>query len=142
MSHRGLTMPDQGIQIFKPENGFLYTLFHKTSISINFMGFFDKSGQNGFTIDLAGLLIVIVVGLASAYFTERLAGEKPGKNIISVILITLLGSYIVAGARLISFDPIVEGIPVVSALLGALIFGVFYVLIRRQFRPKSKSSGA
>ncbi len=114
-----------------PSSGFWDTIFHQTWIAVNFFGLL---GANGFKINLIGLIIVAIVGLAATGVTERLAGEKPGKNLVTPILLTILGAYIFSAllSGRIPFEIILEGIPLIAALLGAIVFGVFYVLIRKQ----------
>lgn len=120
-----------------PNTGILDLIFHKTYIILNVLGFFGSDGSSGFKITLAGLLVILVISFAAAAICERLAGEKPGKNLAAAVLITLLGAYIFAAYVTLPFTEVsIEGIHIIAALLGAIVFGVFYVLIRKQAAPK------
>jgi drug/metabolite transporter (DMT)-like permease len=121
-----------------PTTGFWNTVFNETWISFNIFGLLG----NGFKITLAGILIVLVVGMAAVAIVERLVGEKPGKNLLAVALLTILGAYIFASAVKLPFEIILQGFPIIAALLGAIVFGVFYVLIRKQMGSSSSKSAA
>ncbi len=58
------------------------------------------------------------------------------------MLITLLGSYIFTVYVLLPFDLVLEGVHALAALLGAIVFSVFYVLVRRQGGDKKKAAAA
>jgi len=48
-------------------------------------------------------------------------------------LITILGGYIFAAYVTLPFtDVAIQGVHVIAALLGSIVFSVFYVLIRKQ----------
>ena len=129
----------QQVNVIPQDGGVLDLLFHHSWININLLGFFDKTG--GFLITLSGLIVLVVISLAAAAISERLAGEKPGKNLATNTLITLLGAYIfVAYVNLPFTDVAIEGIRIVAALLGAIVFGVFWVLIRKQSQSQSKKA--
>jgi uncharacterized membrane protein YeaQ/YmgE (transglycosylase-associated protein family) len=120
-----------------PTTGFLDLLFHKTYIIINILGFFSNGG---YKVTLAGLIVLLVVALAAAAVAERLAGSKPGKSLVTPVLLALLGSYIFTLYVKLPFDVVIETIPIVAALLGAIVFGVFYVLISKQAAPKKAAA--
>lgn len=120
-----------------PNTGFLDLLFHKTYIIVNILGFF---GDPGYKVTLAGLIVLLIVALAAAAVAERLAGSKPGKSLLTPVLLALLGSYIFTLYVRLPFDIVIETIPIVAALLGAIVFGVFYVLISKQAAPKKAAA--
>jgi len=111
-------------------------IFRETWINLNIFGLF---GADGFRINLAGLIIILIVGLAATAITERLVGEKPGKNLLATVLLTLFGAYVFAGAVHLPFETKVENVPLIAALLGAIVFGVFYVLLKKQVAPSKKA---
>lgn len=117
-----------------PNTGILDSIFHKTWITINILGLF---GDSGFKLNLAGLIVIILVGILATAITERLVGEKPGKNLLGAILFTLFGAYIFAGFIKLPFELMIESVPIVAALIGAIVFGVFFVLFKKQFSRKS-----
>lgn len=123
------------VNIIPTDGGLLDLLFHHTWIKLNLFGLFDKS--DGFLLTLAGLIVLILVGLAATAVAARLAGDKPGKGLVSTVLITILGAYIFAAYVNLPFrDVQIEGVRLVSALLGSIIFGILFVLIRKQVSGK------
>jgi hypothetical protein len=125
------------INIIKNDGGFFDRLFHGTYLTINV---FDLFNHGGYTITLAGLVVILVISLAAAAIAERLAGAKPGTNLITPVLITLLGSYIFTVYVTFPTEIIIEGVHLFAALLGAIVFGVFYVLLRKQSAPKKAAA--
>jgi hypothetical protein len=121
------------VQIFPSDGGLLDKLFHGTYVIINVFDLLN----GGYKITLAGLLVILVLSFAAAAIIERLAGEKPGKGLAASVLVTLLGAYIFSAFVILPFNDIsIEGTRLVSALLGGIVFGTFYVLIRKQAAPK------
>ncbi len=119
-----------------PTGGLWDVIFRKTWINVNIFGAF---GANGFQLNLAGLIIIIAVGALATFSAEKLVGEKPGKSMLSSVIFTLLGAYIFAGITHLPFEVYVENVPIFAALFGAIVFGVFFVLIKRAFTKSSKS---
>lgn len=127
------------VDLIPKDGGFLDLLFHHSWININFLGLFDKQG--GYQLVLSGLLVLIVISLAAAAISERLIGEQPGRSLVVNVLITLLGAYIFAAYVNLPFtDVAIEGVRLIAALLGAIVFGVFYALLRRQAQPAKKAA--
>jgi hypothetical protein len=123
------------VQIVPTDGGFLDKLFHGTWVTFNIFGLFDATG--GYKITLAGLLVILVLSFAAGAIIERLAGEKPGKGLAAAIIVTLLGAYIFSAFVTLPFNDIaIEGVRLVAALLGGIVFGTFFVLIRKQTAPK------
>ena len=56
------------------------------------------------------------------------------------MLITLLGAYIFTAYVNLPTEIIIEGVHVIAALLGAIVFGVFWVLLRRARAPKKAAA--
>jgi uncharacterized membrane protein YeaQ/YmgE (transglycosylase-associated protein family) len=52
------------------------------------------------------------------------------------VILTVIGAYLVETYARIPFDFAFEGVLIVSSLIGAIIVGVFYTLIRGQFSKK------
>ncbi len=123
------------VNLIPTDGGVLDRLFHLTWIKINIFGLL---GPDGFQMTLAGLIVLVLVGLAATAVAERLAGEKPGKNLFTTVVLTLIGAYIFEAFVTLPFtDVSIEGVRLISALLGAIIFGVFFVLVRRQAGPRT-----
>jgi DMSO/TMAO reductase YedYZ heme-binding membrane subunit len=115
---------------FIPNSGILDTIFHQTWIRIAIFGF----PNGGYKVTLIGLIILTILALTANAITERLTGKKVG--MLGALLITILGAYIFITYVSLPFDFAVEGIPIVAALLGAVVISVFYVLIKGQASGK------
>jgi drug/metabolite transporter (DMT)-like permease len=124
------------IQIF-PNTGFFDQLFHQTFITVNILGLIS---HGGYTITLAGLIVILLIALLAGAISERLAGEKIGKSIAPAVLITLLGAYIFTAYVNLPTEIIIENVHIIAALLGAVVFGVFWVLLRRSRAPKKAAA--
>ena len=124
-----------------PQSGILDTIFHKSWLAINIFGApsnctpVNNVGCGGYAITLSGLIIIIIIALAAAAITERLAGAKPG-GLLAAVLITLLGAYLFAAYVKLppSLTFTLETVSLIPAFLGAIVVAVFYVLIRKQFK--------
>jgi uncharacterized membrane protein YeaQ/YmgE (transglycosylase-associated protein family) len=114
-----------------PHTGILNTVFYQTDMTIQVLDW----PVNGYHINLIQLIILIVLALVVIFVTERLTSKKPGSLVTGVIL-TVIGAYLVETFARIPFDFAFEGVLIVSSLLGAIIVGVFYTLIRGQFSKK------
>jgi|SRR6185312_4169142 len=114
-----------------PHTGILNTIFYQTDLTIQVLDW----PANGYHINLIQLIILIVLALVVIFVTERLTSKKPGSLVTGVIL-TVIGAYLVETYARIPFDFAFEGVLIVSSLLGAIIVGVFYTLIRGQFSKK------
>lgn len=122
------------VNLIPHDGSFLDKLFHGTYATLNIFDLF----KGGYTITLSGLIVILVISIAAAAIAERLAGAKPGKSLVTPILITLLGSYIFTAYVNLPTDINIESVRILAALLGAIVFSVFYVLISKQ---TSKSKG-
>ena len=121
-----------------PDTGILDQIFHQTFLRVSIGGF--PEGE-GYKVTLAGLIVLALVGLLAAAITGRLSGEKPGKNLVGSTLVAFFGAFLfVTFVRLPFEDISVESVGLISSLLGAVIFGVFYVLFRRQAQSRQKKS--
>ncbi len=121
-------------------SSFLSNLFYGTYLRINIFNLLKDptDGAPGYKITLSGLIVILIISVAAAAIAERLAGAKPGKSLITPVLITLLGAYIFTAYVQLPVELILENVRVVAALLGAIVFSVFYVLISKQ---TSRSKG-
>jgi uncharacterized membrane protein YeaQ/YmgE (transglycosylase-associated protein family) len=131
-----ITASVQSVTLIPHNGGFMDKLFHGTYITINIFDLF----KGGYTITLAGLIVILIIAVAAAAVAERLTGAKPGKGMITPILLTLLGAYIFSAYVLLPTDLEIEGVRIIAALLGAIVFGVFYVLINKQVAPKKAAA--
>lgn len=104
---------------------FLDLLFHQTSLQIQVLGM----PKPPYSVNLIGLLILLVIAFAANAITERLTSKKAG-GLFTATLITILGSYLFTAYVLLPFDFRLETVRILSALLGAIVIAVFYTLLR------------
>jgi uncharacterized membrane protein YeaQ/YmgE (transglycosylase-associated protein family) len=114
-----------------PKGSFFDLLFHQTNLTLQVLGLLHPA----FSITLIGLIIIVLSAFAANAVTERLTSSKAG-GLFTAVLITLIGAYLFAAFVRLPFDFILEGVPVISALIGAIIVAVFYTLIRKQSSSK------
>jgi uncharacterized membrane protein YeaQ/YmgE (transglycosylase-associated protein family) len=116
-----------------PTSGILNTIFHQTDMRVQVLNW--PSG--GYYINLIQLIILIILAVVVNFVTERLTSKKPGGLATGVVL-TVIGAYVVETYAKIPFDFAIEGVLIVASLIGAIIVGVFYTLIRAQFGGNKK----
>jgi len=116
---------------FIPNHGFLDQLFHQTNFTIQVLGLFHPP----FFINLIQLIILLIIAIAVNAITERLTSRKIG-GLFAAVFVTLIGSYLATQFVKLPFDFALEGVRIIAALLGAVVIGVFYTLIRGQFGGK------
>lgn len=114
-----------------PHTGLLNQIFYQTDLRVQVLDWPPK----GYSINLIQLIVLIVLALVVNFVVERLTSKKPGGLATGVVL-TVIGAYIVETYAKIPFDFAFEGVLIVASLIGALIVGVFYTLIRGQFSKK------
>jgi uncharacterized membrane-anchored protein YitT (DUF2179 family) len=117
--------------------GILKTIFIDTWVSLSLLG----QPAGGFKLTLIDLIIVALLAFAVTALTEWLTGQKLGK-LFTGMVVTIVGALLVVMfVRLPApLDFAIEDVPIVAALIGAIIVGVFYVLLRA--RTSSDSKGA
>jgi uncharacterized membrane protein YeaQ/YmgE (transglycosylase-associated protein family) len=114
-----------------PHTGVWNLVFYQTDLRIQVLDW----PANGYSINLIQLIVLIVLAVVVNFVIERLTKKKPGGLVTGVIL-TVIGAYIVETFAKIPFDFAFEGVLIVASLIGAIIVGVFYTLIRAQFSGK------
>jgi hypothetical protein len=117
-----------------PHTGIFNQIFYLTNARLLILDW----PKGGYTINLIQFIVLLVLAIVVVYVTELLTKNKLGGLAIGVIL-TLLGAFLMQSLTRSIPDFMFEGVRIISSLLGALIVGVFYVLIRAQF-AKSGSS--
>lgn len=115
-----------------PHSGILNTIFYQTDATFQVFGWPSK----GYSINLIQFIILLILAVVVIFVTERLTKNKIG-GLATGVIITLIGAWIIQSVTTGLPDFLFEGVRVVSSLIGAIIFGVFYILIRAQF-SKSK----
>lgn len=111
-----------------PHTGVFNQIFYLTSARLHIFGW----PAQGYSINLIQLIILLAIAVVVVYVTERLTKSKIGGLAVGVT-VTLLGAFLIQSVTTHIPDFQFEGVRVISSLLGAIIIGVFYVLIRAQF---------
>ena len=116
-----------------PNSGILDLIFHQTWIAFAILGW----PAGGIKLNLIQLIILVILALAALAITERLTGSKPG-GLLTGVIVTVIGTWIITHFVVLpgNLGLSIEGVPIIAALLGAVIVAVFYVLIRKQFGGK------
>jgi uncharacterized membrane-anchored protein YitT (DUF2179 family) len=119
--------------------GILKTIFIDTGITLTVLG----QPAGGFHLTLLDLVIVALLAFAVTAITEWLTGQKLGK-LFTGMIVTILGSILVLMFMHLPapLDFAIEDIAVVAALIGAIIVGVFYVLLRARTSKGGKAAPA
>lgn len=111
-----------------PTTGVLNQIFHLTSARLHIFGW----PAQGYSINLIQFLILLTIAIVVVYVTERLTKSQIG-GLAAGVIVTLLGAFLIQSVATRIPDFMFEGVRVVTSLIGAIIIGVFYVLIRGQF---------
>jgi hypothetical protein len=108
-------------------SGILKTIFIDTWVSLSLFG----QPPSGFKLTLIDLIILALIALALNAIAQWLTKQKIG-NLWVGMIITILGTFgVLAFVRLQApLDFAIEGVTIIAALIGSIIIGVFYVLIR------------
>jgi uncharacterized membrane-anchored protein YitT (DUF2179 family) len=119
--------------------GILKTIFIDTWVSLSLLG----QPAGGFHLTLLDLIIVALLAFAVTAITEWLTGQKLGK-LFTGMVVTIVGSLLVLMFVHLPapLDFAIEDIAIVAALIGAIIVGVFYVLLRARTSSKPASARA
>ncbi len=110
-----------------PHSGIFNSIFYLTDLRLQVFGW----PADGYSINLIQLIILLILAVVVNAVTERLTKKKPGGLLTGVIL-TIIGAYLMQTFVKLPFDFAFEGVLVVASLIGAIIVGVFYTLIRGQ----------
>ncbi len=71
-------------------------------------------------MDLLGLIILLVVAAIAGAIGEMIAGQKVPGGWIGSILAGLVGAWL--GGTLLRFGPVIGGIQIIPAIIGAALF--------------------
>jgi len=114
-------------------NGILKAIFIDTWVSLSLFG----QPSNGFKLTLIDLIILALIALAVNAIAQWLTQQKIG-NLWAGMTITILGTFVVLTfVHLpVPLDFAIEGVTILAALIGSIIIGVFYVLIRARTSKK------
>ena len=115
---------------FFPGNSTFDTIFRQTKLTVELFAW----PKGGYSINLIQVLILLVLALIVVFVAERLTKGKVGGLAVGVVL-TIIGAYVVQAVTTSNKLPdlSIEGVSIISSLVGAIIVGVFYILIRARF---------
>ncbi|MGA9521837.1 MAG: GlsB/YeaQ/YmgE family stress response membrane protein [Myxococcaceae bacterium] len=71
-------------------------------------------------MDLLGFLILLLVAFVAGAIGEMLAGAKVPGGWVGSIVAGLVGAWL--GGMLLSFGPVIGGIQIIPAIIGAVLF--------------------
>jgi hypothetical protein len=116
--------------------GILKTIFIDTWLDIKIFGY-PQDPSYGMRLTLIDIIILVLIAYLVSFISEKLTGKKLGGTLQATI-ITLLGVFVILTfVRMpAGLDFAIEDVPIISALLGAIIIAVFYTLIRAQLQKK------
>ena len=87
-------------------------------------------------MDLLGLLVLLIIAAVCGAVGEMIGGVKMPAGWIGSIVAGLVGAWI--GGMLLRFGPVIGGIQVIPAIIGAALF----VLVLRVLAGARRSTGA
>ncbi len=89
------------------------------------------------TVNLVELLIYLLIAAIAAIIAERIVGAGP-YGIIGAILVGVVGIFLMLNVLhfVIPGDPVVGGVPIITAILGAIIVDAILVLLLRGSRRR------
>jgi uncharacterized membrane protein YeaQ/YmgE (transglycosylase-associated protein family) len=88
-------------------------------------------------MDPAGLIVYLLVALIAGVIAERLVGAALPGRWIGSILAALIGMWLLVNVLgfAVPGDPVIGGVPVITAILGAALVLVLWILLARTMRP-------
>jgi len=115
--------------------GILKTIFIDTWVSLSLFG----QPPGGFKLTLIDLIILALIALAVNAIAQWLTKQKIG-NLWAGMVVTTLGTFVILTFVSLPapLDFAIEDVAIIAALIGSIIIGVFYVLIRAR-TSKQKS---
>lgn len=111
-----------------PHSGVLGQFFYQTTAQLRLFGW----PAQGYSINLIQFIVLLALAIVVVFVIERLTKNKIG-GLAAGVIVTLIGAFIIQTETRSMPDFLFEGVRVVSSLVGAIIIGVFYVLLRAQF---------
>lgn len=85
-------------------------------------------------MDLLGLLILLIVAAIAGAIGEMIAGAKIPGGWIGSIIAGFVGAWI--GGKLLTFGPVIGGIQIIPAILGAALFVLVLRLLMNASRGR------
>lgn len=111
-----------------PHSGVIGRFFYETTAQLRLFGW----PAQGYSINLIQFIVLLALAIVVVFVIERLTKNKIG-GLAAGVIVTLIGAFIIQTETRSMPDFLFEGVRVVSSLVGAIIIGVFYVLLRAQF---------
>jgi uncharacterized membrane protein YeaQ/YmgE (transglycosylase-associated protein family) len=79
---------------------------------------------------LLQLLLLLLVALLAGAIAEAVVGAKIGPGSLGTLVVGLVGAWL--GHMFVPIGPVLAGVYVVSAIIGAIIFALLIILITRR----------
>jgi uncharacterized membrane protein YeaQ/YmgE (transglycosylase-associated protein family) len=94
-------------------------------------------GGWGMTISVIDLLIYVLIAAIAAIIAERIVGAGP-YGIIGTIILGVVGIFVMVNLLhfVIPGDPVIGGVPILTAILGAIIVDAIYLAVMRGTRRR------
>jgi uncharacterized membrane protein YeaQ/YmgE (transglycosylase-associated protein family) len=88
-------------------------------------------------MDPVGLLIYLLVALIAGWIAERLVGAALPGRWVGSILAALLGMWLLVNVLgfAVPGDPVIGGVPIITAILGGALVLVLWIVLARGVRP-------
>ena len=88
-------------------------------------------------MDIIGLLVYLLVALLAGIIAERLVGASLPGGLIGTILAALLGIALMVNVLgfAVPGDVSLGGVPLITAILGAALVLVIWIVLARALRP-------
>jgi uncharacterized membrane protein YeaQ/YmgE (transglycosylase-associated protein family) len=92
-------------------------------------------------MDIVGLLVYLLVALLAGLIAERLVGASLPGGLIGTILAALLGIALMVNVLRFAVpgDLTLGGVPLLTAILGAALVLVIWIVLARAFRPRRRA---
>jgi uncharacterized membrane protein YeaQ/YmgE (transglycosylase-associated protein family) len=88
-------------------------------------------------MDAMGLIVYLLVALLAGLLAERLVGASLPGGLLGTILAALLGIALMVNVLRFAFPGDIQlgGVPLITAILGAALVLVLWIVIARGLRP-------
>ena len=87
-------------------------------------------------MDPVGLIVYLLVALIAGVIAERLVGASLPGRWIGSILAALIGMWLLINVLgfAVPGDPVIGGVPIITAILGAALVLILWILLARTLR--------
>ena len=92
-------------------------------------------------MDPVGLIVYLLVALLAGFIAERLVGASLPGGWIGSILAALVGMWLMVNVLgfAVPGDPVIGGVPIITAILGAALVLVLWIVLARGLRSTRRA---